>query len=152
MRNVRSRPGFALPVALASLVLLAVLATAALFASGQEALATRAGILDQQAAAYAERSAQLAIDAWNAEKCDSLAIGGVLIETGPTDPPLESTVYTTRLDSALFLVVAEGRIAAEGAPRLERRIAIAVRTSPDSLGQTRAVPLSPQSWAAIYQM
>ena len=152
MTGQHLRRGFALPAALACLVLIVVLATAALFASSQEAHVTRSEILDQQASSYAERSARMAIEGWNAERCDSLAVGGVLITTGPADPPLESTVYTTRLDSALFLVVAEGRVVAAGASRLKRRIAIAVRTSRDSLGQARAVPLSPQSWAAIYQM
>ncbi len=152
MKGKSETRGFALPAALACLVLIAVLATAALFASSQEAQASRFEMLDQQASSYAERSAWVAIDAWNPERCDSLAVGGVLMVTGPTDPPLESTVYTTRLDSALFLVVAEGRVVAAGATRLKRRIAIAVRTSSDSLGQTRAVPLNPQSWAAIYQM
>lgn len=152
MMGLPRRHGFALPAALACLVLIGVLATSALFASSQEAHSSRLELLDQQASAYAERSARMAIEAWNAESCDSLAVGGVLMMTGPADPPLGSTVYTTRLDSSLYLVVAEGRVISAGATRLSRRIAIAVRTSRDSLGQVRAVPLNPQSWAAIYQM
>jgi hypothetical protein len=152
MKPKHRRIGFALPAALACLVLIALLVTAVLFATSQEAHATRSAIHDQQASSYAERSAWMAIEGWNAGMCDSLAVGGVLMVTGPTDPPLESTVYTTRLDSALFLVVAEGRVVAAGATRLKRRIAIAVRTSRDSLGHVRAMPLWPQTWAAVYQM
>lgn len=146
------RPGFALPAALACVVLIAVVATGVLFASGQEASATRAAILELQATGYAERSAWLTIQSWNCPYCDSLPVGGVIIESHATDYPLESTVYTTRLDSALFLVVAEGRVVASGATRLARRIAITVRTSRDSLGHARAVPLFPQSWTPIYTM
>ncbi len=146
------RPGFALPAALVCLVLIAVVATAALFATNQETSASRAALLEQQSSDYAERSARLTIGAWSCSACDSLPVGGVIIESPAADPPLESTVYTTRLDSALFLVVAEGRVVASGATRLKRRIAIAIRMTSDSLGQIRALPLSPQSWSPIYQM
>ena len=134
------------------MVLIAVLATAALFASTQEAHATRAEILDQQASAYAELAAQRTINTWSCTGCDALPVGGVIAGSPATDPPLESTVYTTKLDSALFLVVAEGRIVASGATRLKRRIAIAVRIARDSLGNEYAFPLSHQSWSAVYQM
>ncbi|MDQ3082487.1 MAG: hypothetical protein M3R07_09775 [Gemmatimonadota bacterium] len=150
--TVAQRPGFVLPAALACVILIAVIATAALFASGQEAAATRAAILEQQATGYAERSARQTIDSWNCPGCDSLPVGGVIVKSHAADHPLESTVYTTRLDSALFLVVAEGRVVASGATRLARRIAIAVRTSRDSLAHSRAVPLFPQSWTPIYRM
>ena len=75
-----------------------------------------------------------------------------MIQTPAADPPLESTVYITRLDSALFLVVAEGRVMVTGATRLKRRVSIAVRKSRDSSGVVRAFPLNAQSWAAIHQM
>ncbi len=150
--NAGSRSGFALPAALACVILIAVVATAALFASGQEASATRAAILDQQATDYAERSARLTIANWNCPDCDSLPVGGVIIESNADDNPLESIVYTTKLDSAIYLVVAEGRVVAPGATRLARRIAITVRTSRDSLGHVHAVPLFPQSWTPIYTM
>ena len=149
---MRARRGFAMATAIACVVLIAVLATAALFASTQETRATSAEVMDHQALAYAERVAVLAVAGWSCAACDSLPVGGVFMQSPPTDSPLESTIYTTRLDSALFLVVAEGRIVAAGATRLARRVSIAVRTSRDSSGITRAVPLSANSWAAIYRM
>jgi hypothetical protein len=149
---MRARPGFALATALACIVIIAVLAAAALFAGSQEAHATRSEILDHQASDYAERSARLAISGWACGACDSLAVGGVIITNPAADPPLQSTVYMTRLDSALFLVVAEGRIVVAGATRVKRRISIAVRTSRDSSGVTRAAPLSMQAWSAVFQM
>jgi hypothetical protein len=133
-------------------VFIAVLAAAALFASTQETLATRVEILDQQASAYAELAARQAISTWSCAPCDALPVGGVIAGSPATLPPLESTVYTTKLDSALFLVVAEGRVVASGATRLKRRIAIAVRIARDSLGVEHALPLAPQAWSAVYQM
>jgi hypothetical protein len=149
---MKCRPGFALAAALACIVIIAVLASAALFASTQEAQATRTEVLDHQASSYAERSALLAVSGWSCAGCDSLAVGGVIVQNPAADPPLESTVYLTRLDSALFLVVAEGRIVVGGAARVKRRISIAVGTSRDSSGVTRAAPLSAQSWSAVFQM
>jgi type II secretory pathway pseudopilin PulG len=151
-RCLSSRAGFALPTAIACIILIAVLATAALFASTQETRATSVEILDQQASAYAELVAQQAIKAWDCAACDALPVGGVIAGSPATHPPLESTVYTTKLDSALFLVVAEGRIVASGATRLKRRIAIAVRTARDSLGVQSVFPLAPLAWSAVYQM
>lgn len=149
---MRGPPGFALPAALAAIVLIAALATAALFASSQESLATRWDILDQQASAYAERSALQAIAGWNCGACDDMTRGGVLGEIPAPDPPLESTVFITKLDSALYLVVGEGRVTSAGAIRIRRRVAITVRTARDSLGVPRAFPLHPHSWSAVYGM
>lgn len=148
----RGPSGFILPAALACIVLIAAMAAAALFATTQETSASKAEVLDQQALGYAERSALLTIDQWACGKCDSIAVGDVITETPPAHPPLESTVYITRLDSALFLVVGEGRVTAAGATRLTRRIAIAVRIARDSLGHPRVHPLHPYSWAPVHQM
>ncbi len=128
------------------------MATAALFASSQEAYAARAAILDQQATAYAERSAILAIEGWSCVMCDSMEVGGVISLAPAADPPLESTVFITRLDSLLFLVVGEGRVKSAGATRLARRVAIAVRIASDSLGHARASPLDPHAWTAVFGM
>lgn len=144
--------GFALPTALVAIVLIAVLATGALFASNQEALATRWDINDQQALAYAERSAIRTIASWSCAACDDLALGGVLMETPASDPPLESSVFITKLDSALYLIVGEGRVVSADAVRIRRRVAITIRTARDSLGVTRAFPLYPHSWSAVYGM
>ena len=149
---MKHRRGFALVTAIACVVLIAVVATATLFASGQEARATSSELLDQQAFAYAERAALLSIAAWPCAGCDSMAIGGVIIQKPGADPPLESTVYTTRLDSALILVVSEGRVVIGPHARLTRRVSIIARTSRDSSGITRARQLGAQSWAAVYRM
>jgi hypothetical protein len=146
------RRGFALAVALMAIVLIAVVVTASLFAASQETRAGDAALLDQKVAAYAELASLDAMGSWNAPACDALAVGAVIILTPPADPPFESTVYITRLDSALFLIVGEGRIAIGTAIRLRRRVAITVKTTRDVLGQTRATRVSEQAWSALYQM
>lgn len=146
------RRGFVLAIALVVVVLAAILVTAAMFASNQESSVTASGILDQQASAYAERIAYAAIADWDCAACDLLTVGGVIIQTAPNDPPLEGTVYVTRLDSALFLVTAEGRVVASSGTRLRRRISVAVKTARDATGVSRASRLSEHAWSAVYRM
>jgi hypothetical protein len=146
------RKGFALAVALMALVLIAVMITGALFATTQETRSAAAELMDNEASAYAEMAALRAIGAWNGPTCDALAVGAVLLESPPAQPPLESAVYITRLDSALFLVVGEGRISARGVSSLRRRVAITVRTVRDTSGTSSAVPLSEHAWVTLYQM
>jgi hypothetical protein len=149
---MKSEQGFAMPAALACIVIIASLAAALAFAASQETTATRAGVLEQQALAYAERAALVTVAGWDGPKCDSIGVGSVIMETPPPHPPLESSVYITRLDSALFLVVGEGRIVAGGATRVRRKVAITVRSERDSLGVSRANPLHPYSWNPVYEM
>ncbi len=149
---MKSRPAFALAAALVTIVLIAVLVTGALFATHQETSATAAEILDQQASAYAERAALLTIAYWSCGECDALPVGSVIVRSPSSDPPLESTVYVTRLDSALFVVTAEGRIVSSSTVRLRRRISIAVGLSRDAAGVSRASRVSEQAWSAAYQM
>lgn len=149
---MRRRLGFALAAALMALVLVAVMITGALFASSQETHASEAEVLETRAEAYAEQAALRKFDSWDPVLCDALALGAVIIANPPADPPLESTVYITRLDSAVFLVVGEGRIASGGQSRVRRRIAIAVKIVRDAQGAERALRLSEQAWTALYQM
>ena len=152
LRDAITRRGFALAAALMALVLVVVMITGALFASSQETHASEAEMLEARASAYAERAVLTKIDSWDATECDALAPGAVIIANPPADPPLESTVYITRLDSAVFLVVGEGRIASGGPPRVRRRIAIAVKIARDAQGVVHAMRVSEQAWTALYQM
>lgn len=149
---MRERAGFALVAALVGIVLIAVLVTASLFASIQETHASAAEVLDQQAAAYAERAALATIAFWSCPECDAMRVGGVIIRSPAAQQPFESTVFITRLDSALFLVTAEGRVNASGAARLRRRVSIAVIASRDARGVPQTSRVSEQAWSAAYQM
>lgn len=149
---MRSRSGFALVAAIVALVLIGVLVTSGLFASNQESHSTGAELADQQTAAFAERAAILTVTGWSCPECDQLGVGSVLIRNPVASPPLESTVYITRLDSALFLVTGEARLTRAGAVALRRRVSIAVKTARDSLGTMRASRIDGDSWAVAYQM
>ncbi|MGK2961895.1 MAG: PilX N-terminal domain-containing pilus assembly protein [Gemmatimonadaceae bacterium] len=147
-----NRTGFALVTATLCIVLITVLAVATMFAGSQEARASGAALTAQKAFAYAEYAAILAVASWNCPGCDSLPIGTVLIRSPAAEPPLHSTVYTTRLDSGLFVIVGEGRIVTAGVTQLARRVSITIRVTSDSAGGTRALPLRPQSWGVTYKM
>lgn len=149
---MKLRSGFVLAFVMIAIVLIAVLVTGAMFAANQETSATAAEILDQQASAYAERAATQTVAAWDCASCDSMAVGSVLVRGPAADPPLESTVYVTRLDSALFLVTAEGRVVSYSATRLSRRVSIVVTISRDTTGASRASRVSEQAWTAVYRM
>src|SRR5512138_869829 len=149
---MKSRPAFALAAAIVALVLIAVLVTGVLAASGDEARATRAEILDQKAFSFAERVAFTSAMEWQCPECDLLSVGSVIIRNPSSSPPLESTVYITRLDSTLFLVTGEGRIVEAGTPRVRRRVSVAVKITRDSLGAPRSSRIDGESWAAAWQM
>jgi hypothetical protein len=146
------RPGFALASALVALVLIAVLVTGALFASSQESHASGAQLLDQKVFAFAERAALETAGSWTCPECDLLPVGSVIIRNPVAPPPLESTVYITRLDSTVFLITGEGRISDSGAQPVRRRVSIAVKITRDSLGTSSSSRIAGDSWVAAYQM
>ena len=146
------RAGFALASALVALVLIAVLVTGALFASNQESHSAGAQLVDQKVFAFAERSALETATAWVCPECDLLPVGAVIIRKPVSMPPLESTVYITRLDSAVFLVTGEGRISDSGASAVRRRVSIAVKITRDSLGVSTSSRISGDSWIAAFRL
>ena len=146
------RSGFALVSALVALVLIAVLVTGALFASNQESHSAGAQLDDQKVFAFAERSALESTANWACPECDLLPVGSVIIRNPVAPPPLESTVYITRLDSAVFLVTGEGRISDSGASTMRRRVSIAVKITRDSLGISSSTRIAGDSWIAAYRM
>jgi hypothetical protein len=146
---MRSRPGFAIAAAIAALVLIGFLVIAALFATAQESRATSAEMIDAKAFAYAEQVALSAAADWTCNTCDLLPVGSVIIRNTAALPPLESTVYITRLDSALFLVTGEARSESAGLP-MSRRVSIVLSTSTDSLGVVHAFPLAREFWTPVY--
>lgn len=149
---MKRRSGFALLASIVALVLIGALVTSGLFASNQESHSTGAELADQQTTQFAERAAVMAVSGWSCPECDLLEVGSVIIRNPAASPPLASTVFITRLDSALFLVTGEARLTRTGAAALRRRVSIAVKTTRDSLGTTRASRIDGDSWAALYQM
>lgn len=146
---MRSRRGFAMASAIAAVVIIGFLVTAAVFATTEESRATAAEMIDAKAFAYAEQVAITAVASWTCDGCDLLPPGSVIVRNTEALPPLESTVYITRLDSAIFLVTGEARSESAVLP-MSRRVSIAVNTSRDSLGVIHAAPLAHQYWTPVY--
>jgi hypothetical protein len=139
-----------LVAAIIALVLIALLITGAFFASGQDLAISRAELRDQQAFSYAEYAAAHALESWDATSRQMMSIGQTAVLQSAANPPLESSVFITRLDSALYVVVAEGRIATADAYSLRRRVSITVRTVASGAGATVPERVAGQAWNEVY--
>ena len=63
---------------------------------------------------------------------------------------MQSDAIVTKLDTALYLVTADGRMSAADAPGLRRRIGILVRTIRDGMQANPPVRVSGQAWSELY--
>jgi len=144
------RRGFVLVAALVALVIIALLVTGAFFASGQEVILARNELRDQQAFSFAEYGAAKALESWNAAAADSITAGQTLRPVTVSRGLMQSDAIVTKLDTALFLVVVEGRMRSADAPRLRRRIGILVRSVKDGAPANPPVRVSGQAWSELY--
>ena len=144
------RRGFVLVAALVALILIALLITGVFFASAQDLAVARAELRDQQAFAYAEYAAAHALESWDSAAAERMTIGQTVALQSVTDLPLESSVFITRLDSALYEVVAEGRVTTADAYALRRRVGITVRNIANGSRVTPPQRVSEQAWSELY--
>lgn len=142
--------GFVLVAALVTLVLIALLITGAFFASGQELAVGRNEIRDQQAFEFAEYAVAHAIAGWDGSARESMTVGQTTLLPPILAEPLESSVFVTKLDTALYLVVADAHIATGDAVDLGRRVGILVRSVVGSATVQPPVRLSEQAWSELY--
>jgi type II secretory pathway pseudopilin PulG len=150
MPSMPGRAGFVLVAALVALVVIALIITGAFYASGQELSIARNELRDQQALAYAEYAASHAIAGWDSSSRAAMIPGQTAEALAASNPPFESTVYVTKLDTALYAVVAEARIAASEAYGLRRRVGVLVRTVRGGAGINPPVRVSEQAWSELY--
>jgi type II secretory pathway pseudopilin PulG len=143
------RTGFVLVAALVALIVIALLITGAFFASGQDFAVTRAELRDQQVFAYAEYAAVHALEDWDASARALMSIGQTQTVQSTTDSPFEATVLTTRLDTLIYAITSEARIATIDGTGLRRRIGITVLTS-RSGGSAQVVRVPEQAWSELY--
>jgi Tfp pilus assembly protein PilX len=144
------RPGFVLVAALVALVLIALLITGVFFASAQDLAVARAELRDQQAFAYAEYAVAHALESWDKAAREAMTIGQTVTLQSAADPPLESSVFITRLDSALYVVVAEGRVMTADAYALRRRVGITVRSVVNGTRITPPQRVTELAWSELY--
>lgn len=145
-----ARRGFILVAALVALVIIALLVTGAFFASGQEMIVARNELRDQQAFSFAEYGAAKALESWNASAQDSMTVGQTLRLGTVSRGLMQSDATVTKLDTALYLVVADGRLRTTDASGLRRRIGILVRTIRDGVPANPPVRVSGQAWSELY--
>ena len=142
---MKNRQAFVLIAALIALVLIAVLITGAFFASGQDLSISRAELRDQQAFAYAEYAVAHALSSWTLTDRSRMAVGETQSVFQSSDDPLESTVLVTRLDSAIYSVVGEGRLLTADASGLRRRVGLLVRGD-----RNPPVRIPEHGWSELY--
>ncbi len=144
------RRGFVLVAAIVALVLIALLITGAFFASAQDLAVTRAELRDQQAFAYAEFSLANSLQSWDATARENMSVGETVTLQPAADPPLESSVFITKLDTALYMVVAEGRMQTADAYELRRRVGIMARTVLNGARVSPPERVAEQAWSELY--
>lgn len=149
-RRIARQRGFALILALVALVVIALLITGAFFAGGQDMAVSRAELRDRRVFAYAEYAAAHAIDIWNAADRERMYTGETWSLQYADDLPLESTVFVTRLDSALYAVVAEARLRTAEGYGLRRRVGILVRSVRDGAGIIPPERVADHAWTELY--
>ena len=149
---MKSRRGFVLSVALFAIVIIAAIVASVSFTATEETQSTSAAVRDERAEAFAEEIALGSLVAWPWDLCDQSAIGSVFTRQAQSVPPLEGTLYVTRLDSALYLVTGEGRMKTAAGVIAQRRISISAIARRDTLGAMHVSRTHGEYWAAIYQM
>lgn len=147
---MKVRAGFVLVAALVAIVIIALLITGALFASGQDLAVSRNEIRDQQALGAAEYAIARALERWDPAAREPMRSGQTAQLAPVSSGYFESSVYVTRLDTALYAVVAESRMTAVAASGLRRSVGIVVRTIRDGAPVNPPLRVSEQAWTALY--
>lgn len=143
------RRGFVLIATLVALIIIVLLITGAFVAGGEDFAVSRAELRDQQTFAYAEFAAGRALSGWNAADRSVMTIGSSATVVTTSDSPLESSVLVTRLDSALYSLVAEAMLTSVDGNRLKRRVEILV-TAVRNGAHNPPVRIPEQAWSELY--
>src|SRR5689334_22679598 len=129
---MKARHGFVVAIGMFAIVIIAAIVASVTFNISQETNITAAAGWADQAGDFAEAQANSALSAWPCDSCDQMPVGSVFhLESQPA-PPLESSIYVTRLDSALYLITAEGRVKTSAGVLARRRISLTAVARRDS--------------------
>ena len=139
-RFPRDRRGVALPLALFTLVIVAVMITAVFYVGHLEQRMGYNSLASTQAFEAAEAGAAAALTAWTPSTYNSMTIDSTL--TLPVTSVGSNSVYTAsvrRLNSTLFLIRAEGRFLIAGQAVTRRQVARLVRLDPPAIDPEAAL-------------
>jgi hypothetical protein len=124
---IRPRKGFALAAALLVLLLVSALVTGAFVATSEEAKVGIAAVERHLAFVAAESAIEMTIATFRADTTAAIGLEGTrTIEIGDLEVPV--IVYVTRLDSALYWIVADAGASPVEA-KASRRIGVVVRAA-----------------------
>jgi hypothetical protein len=122
---IRSRKGFALAAALLVLLLVSALVTGVFVAATEETRVGIAGVDRYVAFVAAESAIETTIATFHADTTAAIGLAGTrTIPIGDLEAPV--IIYITRLDSALYWIVADAG-ASPGERRASRRIGVVAR-------------------------
>lgn len=143
-----NRAGFALAAALLAVVLIGALVAGVLFAATEETRASAVAVGRAVALNACESAIATTITDPGLRLPDSIGVGGTVSGhirgLGP-----EIIVYITRLDSALYSIVAESVSEPAGGGGLHR-VGVVARSSTDADHSTAIDPISERPWFDLF--
>jgi Tfp pilus assembly protein PilX len=144
----RNRQGFALAAALLALMLIAVLVPGVFFAATDETRIGAASAERQFALSAAESAIETTIAGWAATGPGPISIGETRV-TGVAWSGTPVQVYVTRLDSALYWIVAEaGTVSSTSG--VTRRIGVVVGAQSAPGGSITIDRISERWWSELF--
>lgn len=142
------RRGFVLAAALLVIVLIAVLVAGVLFATLEESRIADGAQLRDRALFAGESAISGAIGGWIDRSAQPIGVGGRELST-VSDGSSSVTLTITRLDSALYSLVAQARSTSSDRAAMRRiGVVISVRKSAD--GSVHVDPISERWWSELF--
>ena len=145
---IRHRKGFALAAALLVLLLVSALMTGVFVAATEETRVGIAAVERHLAFVVAETAIEMTIATFRADTTATIGLAGTkTIPIGDLEVPV--IVYVTRLDSALYWIVADAG-ASPGEARASRRIGAVVRAVADPDHSIIIDRISERWWTELF--
>ena len=140
---MRARQGFALAVALLSLLLISALLASVFFAAMEETRISGASASKQLALSAAESAIETTIETWNGTLADPIGVAGTRMSR-IDGFGMPASVSVTRLDSTLYWIVAVAPAVSSESSAM-RRISVVVRAEYGADHSIR-VDRTPERW------
>jgi hypothetical protein len=145
---IRPRKGFALAAALLVLLLVSALVTGVFVAATEETRVGIAGLERHHAFVVAESAIEMTIATFRPNTSAAIGLAGTrTIPIGDLEVPV--VVYVTRLDSALYWIVADAG-ASPAEARASRRIGVVVRAITATDHSIIIDRISERSWSELF--
>ena len=143
-----SRRGFVLVAALLAIVLIAALAAGVLFATSEATKAGAVGMIRERALIASESALATAITSAGASLPASVGVGGATSYRADAEG-WQVVVYITRLDSAIYWIVADARQPSSGIGG-GKRVGVFVKRSNRDDHSISIDPISDLAWAELF--